>query len=102
MPNPLPNQGRQFQPSSGIELLPFLAYWDSSPKLLPVWPKSQKMGLVVVFEESAEMYTAWVLFTDTAMEAVADADSSDMRRRMFFTVPAEELEAEQPGSTGKS
>ena len=65
-------------PPEDSELLAWLARWDS-PAILPRWPASDKLLVILVTEQGE----AWYLET----REEADRELAVRRRQLCFTVP---------------
>ena len=66
-------------PPEDSELLAWLARWDSYPAILPRWPASDKLLVILVTEQGE----AWHLET----REEADRELTVHRRQLCFTVP---------------
>lgn len=80
----------------------WLVKYDRSPKLIPDWPRSEQLAVVVLYENASRgevTYEAYVLLDEASLKAVAAFEGDDMRRRLFFTIPRSLLEAGCPGCT---
>jgi len=69
----------------------WLTRHDLTPKILPVWPESQRMALVCVEEiYGSEEALAFVITSRAELDAAASPSTTSLRR-LFFQVPKFEL-----------
>lgn len=68
----------------------WLAKYDARPSVIPEWPASEKMALVVVADTSDEKFPddteAHVLTTPDDLRKVLDPQSCAHQARLFFSV----------------
>lgn len=108
MPRQLPKESRPFLPPDDQAPEAWLLRHDSNPVVVPDWPNSPHMGIVVVYDnrepempDPVEPTTAYVLLSESALRAVAHL-GNDTRRRLFFRVLWEVLEKACPGCTAST
>ena len=68
----------------------WLSKFDARPSVVPEWPASDKLALVVVADTSDEKYPddteAHVLTTPTDLQEVLDPTTCSHQARLFFSV----------------
>jgi hypothetical protein len=84
---------------SNESVIAWLREHDRKPKIVPDWPGSRHIGIVVVFEDQADD-AAIVAVTEESLHHLAALSKVDSRRRLFFQVPWDALEKACPGCTG--
>lgn len=81
---------RRIDPPDGQAPEGWLEGWDSRPRLLPVWPQSEKLTVVAVrpVDDQATVTEGYVL--DSIEEL--DAFSEKYPTALYFTVPRSAIE----------
>lgn len=100
-PSP-PRGSRPFRLPNAQPPEEWLVRHDRSPVIVPDWPKSESLVMVVLYEngsDAAPATEAFVLLTESALKETATLDRNDNRRRLYFTVLRSALEGVSPGCT---
>jgi hypothetical protein len=77
----------QVEAPPGRDLAEWLSTFDSSPTLLPEWPESESLAVVMVTVTPVKTFAAVVLSEQSLREVDTVVTLSNAVRRLFFTVP---------------